>query len=559
MRNLTFEEKRYFGNILEQLAKSIDLTDAQYEEAISKYDAVGRYLSNPECILAAYNPKIVPQGSMRIGTVTRPVHKECEFDMDANCRLDIQVPVSQYKMKLLIGDCFNSSKIYERMLEEKKRCWRLKYAEVSRFHFDIVPATADDFKWLIDLGVPLRYAEHAVLITDNEDPNYYLTTSELPKSNPEGYALWFLDVMKIQADAIRMKLAVELKLSVQQVPDFKVRTPLQQAIQLMKRHRDLTYGDSEFKPISVIITTLAAKAYQDVMSNNGGGLFYDILLDILERMPSYIKTFNGVFWISNPVNPNENFADKWASDPRLEKEFRKWHGGMVESLRSNKIWGTQEELSGVLKLLFGTIAVNEVFYKENERFSKLRAAAGLISSGSAYTTSSGSITSALTAVKNTAHSFHFGNTIKIPRNGDYKYAYLTHQKRLIEENYDFLKCSIDRKVLICNGYIRPEGSSNTYKIKIEHVVGREPKTTILEPLIKPSSRIHMYPDHSLCLSYWKETKWSEKTKVYENTIPWLIEWIIYYELYLINGNVWEGKESPDHLTPATMNHNIDLE
>lgn len=61
----------------------------------------------------------------------------------------------------------------------------------------------------------------------------------------------------------------------------------------------------------------------------------------------YIKILNGIFWISNPVNPNENFADKWASDPRLEQEFRRWHREMLESLKSNKIRATQEELSGI--------------------------------------------------------------------------------------------------------------------------------------------------------------------------------------------------------------------
>jgi hypothetical protein len=557
MVNLSFEEKKYIGNILEQLAKSIDLTDAQYEEAISKYDAVGRFLSNPDCNLAPYKPKIVPQGSMRIGTVTRPVHEECEFDMDANCRLEISTPVSQFRMKQLIGDCFKSNKTYERMLEEKKRCWRLKYAETSRFHFDVVPAIADNFRWLLDLGVPLKYAEHAVLITDIEHPNYYLTSSELPRSNPEGYALWFLDVMKIQADAIRMRMAIELKMNVQEVPDFKVRTPLQQAIQLMKRHRDLMYGDNELKPISIIINTLAAKAYQDVMSNNRGGIFYDILLDIVERMPSYIKPVNGILWIANPVNPNENFADKWASEKKLEDEFRKWHNTMLDSLKSDKIRGTQEDLTGILKLSFGTKVVNEVFNRESTRLSVLRAAAGLISSGAAFTTSSGSVTNVTTAVKNTAHSFHFGNPVKIPRSGAYKYAYLTHQKKMIEDHYGFLKCSIDNKVLRCSGYLKPDGCNNQYKVLIEHVVGKEPKTTILEPSIKPSSKIHMYQDHSLCLSYSKDTKWTENTKVYENTIPWLVEWIIFYELYLVNGNIWEGKESPDHLTPATMNYNED--
>ncbi|AZI26465.1 nucleotidyltransferase [Pedobacter sp. G11] len=557
MIKLSFEEKKYFGNILEQLARSIDLTDAQYEEAISKYDAVGGFLSGSYCSLAGYNPKIVPQGSMRIGTVTRPVQDECEFDMDANCRLDIATPVSQYRLKQLIGDCFKSSKTYERMLLEKRRCWRLKYAAVSRFHFDIVPAIADDFNWLLMLGVPLKYAQHAVLITDTEHPSYHYSSSDLPRSNPEGYALWFLDVMKIQADAIRLRLAAELKMSVQEVPDFKVRTPLQQAVQLMKRHRDLMYGDNDLKPISIIITTLAAMSYQQVMTEHHGGLFYDILIDIVERMASYIKIVNGRAWIANPVNPNENFADKWHGDARLAHEFNRWHRAMLSVLTTEKVKSDQEDLQEEIKLSFGTRSVNEVFSAEKNRLSVLRAAAGLVSSSAAFTTSSGSITPVTGAVKNAAHSFHFGTGIHIPRSGSYKYAYLTHQKKLIESHFDFLKCSVENRVLKCTGYVKPDGCNQAYKVLIEHVVGKEPKTTILEPSIAPSAKIHMYADRSLCLSYPKDTKWTEKTKIYENTIPWLIEWILFYELYLVNGNIWEGPESPEHLTPASMNYNED--
>jgi hypothetical protein len=36
-----------------------------------------------------------------------------------------------------------------------------------------------------------------------------------------------------------------------------VKTPLQQAVQILKRHRDMMFADDpEHKPISVIITTL---------------------------------------------------------------------------------------------------------------------------------------------------------------------------------------------------------------------------------------------------------------------------------------------------------------
>ena len=67
----------------------------------------------------------------------------------------------------------------------------------------------------------------------------------------------------------------------------------------------------------------------------------------------------------------------------------------------------------------------------------------------------------------------------------------------------------------------------------------------------------MYRDKSLCLCYAKDMKWNERTDVYAYTVPWVAEWLVYYELYLINGHQWEGPESPDHLTEATINVNND--
>ena len=54
--------------------------------------------------------------------------------------------------------------------------------------------------------------------------------------------------------------------SVDDVPDALIRTPLQRAIQILKRHRDMRFLEhkcEEYKPISIIITTLAASAYQN--------------------------------------------------------------------------------------------------------------------------------------------------------------------------------------------------------------------------------------------------------------------------------------------------------
>ncbi len=142
-----------------------------------------------------------------------------------------------------------------------------------------------------------------------------------------------------------------------------------------------------------------------------------------------------------------------------------------------------------------------------------------------------------------------------------KFALLCYQKNLIEKNYDFLSCRIENrgigKVLICTGWIRPEDCKEDYKIMIEYVSGHEPRTTILYPIIDGSVKIHMYKDHSLCLHYPKDMKWSEQIKIFQYTIPWVCEWIIFYELFLVNGGKWEGRESPSHITENDKNLNSD--
>ncbi|GAB3920242.1 hypothetical protein GCM10028827_01640 [Mucilaginibacter myungsuensis] len=147
----------------------------------------------------------------------------------------------------------------------------------------------------------------------------------------------------------------------------------------------------------------------------------------------------------------------------------------------------------------------------------------------------------------------------IPKRRNHKYAFLTYQQRLVESKFSFLKCHIGRNVLKCVGWLQPPDCTHRYKVLIEYVLGYEPKTTVLFPNVKPSKHIHMYKDKSLCLSFPPDLKWTQNSRMAELTIPWLVEWIIFYEIYLINGNIWEGPESPVHLTEATRNINIDDE
>lgn len=120
---------------------------------------------------------------------------------------------------------------------------------------------------------------------------------------------------------------------------------------------------------------------------------------------------------------------------------------------------------------------------------------------------------------------------------------------------------MEKNVLVCKGVISNPDFRNRYEVEIRCVYGSEPYTRILQPAsIVPSPEIHMYSDHSLCLHYPQDLKWSAWTLIYKYTIPWLVEWIIYYELYLVNGGKWEGPESPVHITDDEKNipNNINL-
>lgn len=140
-----------------------------------------------------------------------------------------------------------------------------------------------------------------------------------------------------------------------------------------------------------------------------------------------------------------------------------------------------------------------------------------------------------------------------------KIGILEYHRGLMEKHYDFLSYKIRDNVLTCCGSISSEDYKNKYKFEIKCVAGYEPCCKILEPAdIKPSKEIHMYKDHSLCLHYPPDMKWSGWTPIYKFTIPWIIEWIHFYELYLVNGGKWEGPESPIHFTENDRNIDEDI-
>lgn len=354
------EVRTQLSLFLRYLAESLDIPDSAFQEAERRYQAVGKWLAEDDSPLAVFSPEICPQGSFRLGTVVKPINDKDEYDIDLVCELALSKDnVTQRQLKQMIGSRLKANKTYERMLdpEEGRRCWTLLYADGLQFHMDILPAIPDDdgFKQrLRSIGVPAELAEHALAITDMEHPGYNIRTDDWPRSNPRGYADWFRSRMQTQFDAQRLLQARILEANIEDVPDYRIKTPLQRVIQILKRHRDVMFEkDQDDKPISIIITTLAALAY-----DNQADLL-DALFAIVESMPAQIQRQGDTLCVLNPVNPLENFADKWREHPQRERKFREWLIQVRADINTALQKGDVQAIAESLTPRFGKGAINQ--------------------------------------------------------------------------------------------------------------------------------------------------------------------------------------------------------
>ncbi len=309
-----FEKAAILSKSLEQFAEDLDIPESKYLEAKKRYEGVGEWLGKDDSPLSIYAPEIYPQGSFCLGTVIKPITNKDEYDVDLVCFLANlrKQSTSQEQLKKMVGDRLKENDTYKKLLNpEGQRCWTLNYA--NEFHMDILPAIADEV-----LRAQGGLLADAVLITDTQ--KIVNKDLEWPKSNPRGYVKWFQSRQEIVFVALRKRLAESEKASVDDIPEYRVKTPLQRTIQILKRHRDIFCArkKNDCKPISIIITTLAATLYKG--QDNVYNAIYDILFGMNEN---FVKQADK-FYIPNPANLGENFADKWNRDPSLPKSFFEW-------------------------------------------------------------------------------------------------------------------------------------------------------------------------------------------------------------------------------------------
>ena len=242
--------KEAYNSLLKSTAQNIDISDEMFEAAEKTYKDLGKWIDQET---PDYEISIYPQGSFALGTVVRPITNADDYDLDIVCQFKSQYGLTAKELKVdVVKPLLVRYKKTSREIEEKKRCWHVEYDDVPNFHMDVIPAHT--------YGSVIRITDH------NEDDDTY----DYLGSNPAGYVKWFFDACAKQRNRlyeqyIKDHRTVVAQAEVEDVKRRKVKTPLQRVVQILKRHRDIKFADdnSGNKPISIIITTIAGRLYEE--------------------------------------------------------------------------------------------------------------------------------------------------------------------------------------------------------------------------------------------------------------------------------------------------------
>ena len=344
-------ELSIFKQSLDKLAEMLDISDSAYDRIEKSYKTLGKWFSRDESSIKDDKPEIYTQGSFRLGTAIKPISDEDDYDIDLVCQLNSSAmtinSTSQKELKEKIG---KEIKLYAKshnmqMPKEKKRCWGLNYSD-PKYHLDTLPALPD---------LKMGGNSTRIFITDNTKKNYTDIHDAWESSDPKGYSEWFKKRMEVRFKAVRSQMALNARANVEDIPEHRVKTPLQRAVQILKRHRDIMFQkDSDNKPISIIITTLAALAYDNEMD------LYDAINAIVNNMGQYITKKDSVDWVVNPVNSKENFADKWSKNKIHKENFYLWLDEAKTVFEKMKRCKDIDECVTIMGTAFGRITADKV-------------------------------------------------------------------------------------------------------------------------------------------------------------------------------------------------------
>lgn len=307
------------------------------------------------------NIKIHPQGSASSSTLIRSPNSNERFDIDAICEVDHldaykNGPISFFES---IGGALEDEDFD---IEMKKRCWRIQWREKG-YYIDLTPAVKNENIALNEENIryfaqKTEYSEDAVWVVNEPSKEWF-------SSNPRGFNKWISD-RNLDSSFLLVSYSMEMldeayRAEAEPVPDqaISMQDNLLLAIRLFKRHRDIKVKrnllSAEFKPISVIITTLLGQCVNAMREN---GRVYSSIIELLEvlasTLPKLVYFDENKPIIPNPTAEDENFADRWLEDDQQRMEnFFTWTESLKNDLKRLAVAHDDTSRLDIIKDIFG--------------------------------------------------------------------------------------------------------------------------------------------------------------------------------------------------------------
>ena len=342
---LSFTEspEAQIDDLLMRVCAELQLDDTRYELAEKSYKAVGKWLKSQTSIVLL-RPIIYPQGSFLLNTTVKPIGGDI-YDLDFVC--EFACPTTFFLQPVdslnLIEKALRANDIYRPMVERMNRCIRLNYAH--NFHLDILPACKDP-----------KYGGTCILVPDRK-------LKEWTASNPKGYASWFDD----HARQLVVRHLIEKAEPIPAQETAAKKLPLKLCVQLSKRWRDVRYeSNPDVAPISIVLTTLAARLY------HGEPSITRAMGNILDGISLLVRTSYPRLVVLNPKNPEEDFSERWDSNPQAYRDFV---NGIIEF---DAQWKALLQVRGIDKVahvlegLFGEELAKLVIEKQTRAYEAAR-------------------------------------------------------------------------------------------------------------------------------------------------------------------------------------------
>ncbi len=308
-----------------------------------RYKDLASYLEKHMAEKLEHSVRVYPQGSYRLGTtLVNPTTNE--FDVDVVIAYDI-----------------TRSDIGKAELVAQMHGWLVQYYLRGHGGGDLQPNDYDGTK---RRAFTLAYPDDfhmdilPVVLEKPHPSNAYGQPSWLPDSsmtrwqptNPRGFADYFDQQQNYEKDALAKRADVE----VDELPRIGMKTSLQRAVMLCKRHRNVMFADDAagLAPHSSLITALATAAYDASLQGVPN------VHDVVAGLAGQIKFRDGELWVPNPTWKKngvdlENYADRYAGCPDKVGALREWISTVEADLAGYAKAANLQARAQVLSKAFG--------------------------------------------------------------------------------------------------------------------------------------------------------------------------------------------------------------